>query len=239
MSPAPGRVAKRAPTPEGRDPGPRVQGRELRARGKRTLERLLDAGAAVFADRGYHAARVDDIVKAAKTSHGTFYLYFSSKQELFRAVAVEVAAEMVDLARNLPALDRDDAAADAALRDWLDRFAGLYRRHGAFIRTWTEAEIADSEIGAIGNELVTQFSRELARRVRTAAPDLDPGVTAFALVSMIERTNYLVEGRRLHVDSIETIPTLAAATMAALHGSRRSRPAAEPPTPIGRPGLYS
>ena len=204
------------------EPGARVQGRELRARGKRTLARLLEAGGTVFAARGYHAARVDDIVKAAKTSHGTFYLYFSSKQDLFRAVAVEVAAEMVDLARDLPALDPDGAAGDAALRDWLDRFAVLYRRHGAFIRTWTEAEIADSEIGTIGNDLVTQFSRELALRVRTAAPDLDAGVTAFALVSMIERTNYLVEGRRLQVDSTQTITTLAAVTMAALHGSGRS-----------------
>ena len=206
------------------DPGRRVQGRELRARGKRTLARLLDAGGTVFADRGYHAARVDDIVKAAKTSHGTFYLYFSSKQDLFRAVAVEVAAEMVDLARDLPALDPDDAASDVALRDWLDRFATLYRRHGAFIRTWTEAEIADSEIGAIGNDLVTQFSRELGRRVRMAAPDLDPAVTAFALVSMIERTNYLVEGRRLRLDSAQTIATLASVTMAALHGTASTRP---------------
>ena len=202
------------------DPGQRIQGRELRARGKRTLARLLDAGESVFADRGYHAARVDDIVKAAKTSHGTFYLYFSSKQDLFRAVAVEVAAEMVDLARDLPALDPDDATSDAALRDWLDRFATLYRRHGAFIRTWTEAEIADSEIGSIGNDLVTQFSRELARRVSTAAPDLDPAVTAFALVSMIERTNYLVESRRLRLDPAQAIATLAAVTMAALHGAR-------------------
>jgi len=227
MSPGPGRTPGSAASPGVGSPGPgdpglRVQGRELRARGKRTLARLLEAGGTVFAARGYHAARVDDIVKAAKTSHGTFYLYFSSKQDLFRAVAVEVAAEMVDLARDLPALDPDGAAGDAALRDWLDRFAVLYRRHGAFIRTWTEAEIADSEIGTIGHDLVTQFSRELALRVRTAAPDLDAGVTAFALVSMIERTNYLVEGRRLQIDSTQTIPTLAAVTMAALHGSGRS-----------------
>ena len=227
MSPGPGRTPGSAASPGVGSPGPgdpglRVQGRELRARGKRTLARLLEAGGTVFAARGYHAARVDDIVKAAETSHGTFYLYFSSKQDLFRAVAVEVAAEMVDLARDLPALDPDGAAGDAALRDWLDRFAVLYRRHGAFIRTWTEAEIADSEIGAIGNDLVTQFSRELALRIRTAAPDLDAGVTAFALVSMIERTNYLVEGRRLQVDSTQTITTLAAVTMAALHGSGRS-----------------
>jgi AcrR family transcriptional regulator len=38
------------------------------------MQRLLDAGVEVFAARGYHAARVDDIVKVAETSHGTFYL---------------------------------------------------------------------------------------------------------------------------------------------------------------------
>lgn len=222
MSPAPDPGVTNPGTrePGAREPGARVQGRELRARGKRTLARLLDAGGTVFSERGYHSARVDDIVKAAKTSHGTFYLYFSSKQDLFRAVAVDVASEMIDLARDLPALAPDSAATDDALRDWLDRFATLYQRHGAFIRTWTEAEIADSEIGNIANDLVTQFSRELARRVRAATPDLDPAVTAFALVSMIERFTYLVEAKQLAVERVDALPTLALATMAALHGPR-------------------
>jgi hypothetical protein len=52
--------------------GTPAQGRELRARGKRTMRKLLDAGVEIFAQRGFHAARVDDIVKLAKTSHGTF-----------------------------------------------------------------------------------------------------------------------------------------------------------------------
>src|SRR5262245_43081549 len=82
-----------------------TRGRELRARGQRTMTRLLEAGTRVFAERGYHAARVDDVVKAARTSHGTFYLYFSSKEDLFRAIAETVAAEMLDLARELPPLD--------------------------------------------------------------------------------------------------------------------------------------
>jgi AcrR family transcriptional regulator len=207
-------LAGMTPADAGRgETGQRVQGRELRARGKRTLARLLGAGAAVFAERGYHAA---------KTSHGTFYLYFSSKQDLFHAVAVDVASEMIELARELPPLEPDGAAVDDALRAWLERFADLYRRHGAFIRTWTEAEIADSEIGNIANDLVSQFSRELAVRVRVAAPDLDPGVTAFALVSMIERTTYLVEARQLQVDRADAPATLARATMAALHGPRAS-----------------
>src|SRR3979409_237103 len=66
-----------------------AQNRELRARGKRTMRKLLDAGAQVFAQRGYHAARVDNIVKLADTSHGTFYLYFANKEDLFGALTSE------------------------------------------------------------------------------------------------------------------------------------------------------
>ncbi|HEX4491996.1 MAG TPA: helix-turn-helix domain-containing protein, partial [Acidimicrobiia bacterium] len=85
--------ARRRPAPDD-DPALRAgrpaQGRELRARGQRTLRKLLDAGIQVFATRGYHAARVDDVVKLARTSHGTFYLYFSNKEDLFAALTSEV-----------------------------------------------------------------------------------------------------------------------------------------------------
>src|SRR6516164_10918740 len=80
---------KSPPGREGAHPGRPAQGRELRAQGRRTLRRLLDAGLRVFARRGYHAARVDDIVRAARTSHGTFYLYFANKEDLLRALAVD------------------------------------------------------------------------------------------------------------------------------------------------------
>ncbi len=49
------------------------------------MKRLLDAGMHVFAERGYHAARVDDIVRAARTSHGTVSLYFANKEALCTA----------------------------------------------------------------------------------------------------------------------------------------------------------
>ncbi|MFO7591950.1 MAG: helix-turn-helix domain-containing protein [Acidimicrobiia bacterium] len=208
-----------ATPPTVRDPGGTpAQGRELRARGKRTLAALLDAGVVVFAARGYHAARVDDIVKAAKTSHGTFYLYFSSKEDLFRALALDVAAEMADLARELPSLVPEGTATTVAMRDWLDRFGELYGRHSAFIRTWTEAEIGDTDLGRIGDDLVTEFSRQMAARVREAAPDLDAGLTAFALVSMIERTSYYVESHQLKADAGATRDVMAAVVHAALAG---------------------
>ena len=65
------------------------------ARGQRTVRKLLDAGIDVFGSKGYFPARVDDIVKVAKTSHGTFYLAFCrTKKTLFRALALDVADEM-------------------------------------------------------------------------------------------------------------------------------------------------
>ena len=75
-----------------------TDGRELRRQGKRTMAKLMDAGMRVLSERGYHAARVDDVVRLAKVSHGTFYLYFSNKEDLFRALAVQCADDMTALA---------------------------------------------------------------------------------------------------------------------------------------------
>jgi len=209
---------------DGARAGAPAQGRELRARGKRTLRRLLDAGAEVFAERGYHAARVDDVVKAAATSHGTFYLYFASKEDLFQALAVDAAEAMVALARTLPDLS-DDERGRAALEEWVDRFADLYAHYSAVIRTWTEAEIVDTEVGRIGGDLVAEFSRELARRLETAAPDVDARLAAAALVAMIERSLYYLEARRLQVPRGEMVATLASVTQAALFGAGARAPA--------------
>jgi AcrR family transcriptional regulator len=194
-----------------------AQGRELRARGRRTLRRLLDAGATVFAERGLYAARVDDVVKAAKTSHGTFYLYFANKEDLFRALALDVAERMVELAADFPSFSADGDGRDA-LREWLERFADLYDQYGAVIRAWTEAEIVDSEFGRIGVDLVTQFAGCLEDRLRVAAPDVDPQVAALAIVAMIERSNYYVLSRQLKVGREEMLDTLADATCAAVFG---------------------
>ena len=75
-------MAQSAPT---RTPGTPASERELRTQGKQTMAKLLDAGLLVLTERGYHAARVDDIVRVADMSHGTFYLYFANKEDLFRA----------------------------------------------------------------------------------------------------------------------------------------------------------
>ncbi len=49
----------------------------------RRREDLIAAARAVFATKGYHQAKVEDIAAAAKVAKGTFYLYFPDKRSIF------------------------------------------------------------------------------------------------------------------------------------------------------------
>jgi AcrR family transcriptional regulator len=187
------------------------------------MRKLLDAGAEIFAQRGYHAARVDDIVKLARTSHGTFYLYFANKEELFRTLAQEVADEMIASADSLPAIDPGPDGR-AELRAWLARFVEVYDRYGPVIRAWTEAEIGGSEFGRLGTDVLTEFSRVLTGRIRrSSSSDVNPQIAALAVVGMIERFNYYVLSRQVKVSRDEMLDTLANVTHAGLFGGSASR----------------
>lgn len=192
--------------------------RELRARGRRTMRKLLDAGTEVFARRGYHAARVDDIVKAARTSHGTFYLYFSNKEDLFRSLAEDVAEQMEGLAESLGELT-PDATGRTELREWLEQFGETYQRCGPVIAAWTEAETEESEVGQIGTDLLGDFAATLGRRIAASSTDVDPGVAAMALVAMIERVHYYAIAGMLDTDRDVILDTLAAVTHGSLFGA--------------------
>ncbi|HSS24843.1 MAG TPA: helix-turn-helix domain-containing protein, partial [Mycobacterium sp.] len=61
-------------------------------RGLRTRAALVAAARKVFERDGYLNARLIDITRAANCSAGTFYTYFSGKEEVFAAV-LEVAQE--------------------------------------------------------------------------------------------------------------------------------------------------
>ena len=211
------RPATRAGSARAR-PGAPAQARELRARGKLTRRKLLDAGAQVFAAKGYFATRVDDIVKVARTSHGTFYLYFSNKEDLFRALAGEVADAMRDLAEHLAPL-RPGNRGRADLRAWIAQLSDLYEHNGPVIRAWTEAEIGGTEFGRLGTDVLSQFTRVLYQRIAEVAPsDLDPTVASLALVAMLERLNYYVLSRQVRIDRDAMIDTLARVMHAALFG---------------------
>ena len=50
---------------------------------------ILDAALAVFAEKGFYAAHIKDIARRADISQGTTYLYFTSKEEIFKSLVEE------------------------------------------------------------------------------------------------------------------------------------------------------
>ena len=81
-----------------------------------TRERILDAAAEVFAQKGYHTAAVDDIVTSSSTSKGAVYFHFPSKQEIFLALVGRLSDTL--LSSTQTAINRESnglARFDAAL----------------------------------------------------------------------------------------------------------------------------
>ena len=68
------------PTPPLADGGVRQRRKEARP------QELLDAALAVFVEKGFAAARTEEVAQLAGVSKGTLYLYYPSKEELFKAV---------------------------------------------------------------------------------------------------------------------------------------------------------
>jgi AcrR family transcriptional regulator len=174
------------------------------------MRKLFDAGMRVFAERGYHAARVDDIVRAARTSHGTFYLYFANKEDLLRALAVECADEMTRLGDEIGPITPDEAGFEE-LRSFLAQFVATYRRYGPVIRAWMEDQVADREVDRLGVKAFTTIGARLGERMREAGVDIAENERASvgALMAMLERFNYALASRRITVDEDAMLDTLA------------------------------
>ena len=60
------------------------------ARGERTRRKLLEAAEDAFGENGFHATSIGDITRRASVALGTFYVYFDSKDEIFRALVAHM-----------------------------------------------------------------------------------------------------------------------------------------------------
>ncbi len=92
-----------------------------------TRTRILEAAVKIFATKGYHDTKVDDIVSESNTSKGSFYFYFPSKQDIFLAL-VDTFADLLE-SRLHNRIDSETSGmlrVDQALRVCLETF-GQYR----------------------------------------------------------------------------------------------------------------
>jgi TetR/AcrR family fatty acid metabolism transcriptional regulator len=100
---------------------------------------ILDAAVRVFAEHGYHGARVGDIAEDAGVAHGLLYHYFASKDDVLRTIFVE----------NWGALIRRFHAVEAADEPPAEKLEGIAK---ILLRTWRNDPA-----------LVTVMVREVAR----------------------------------------------------------------------------
>jgi AcrR family transcriptional regulator len=157
-------------------------------------------------------------VAAAESSHGTFYLYFSSKESLFESLVAEVADDLQELIDDLPPIG-DTARGRAALREWLARFSELYGRYGAIIRTWTETELFGDRTGQRGNEALGGMAAAMTENIRIPKRSgLDPAVASLALMTLVERVNYYTTTGQLQATPDEVLDTLVDVIDAAVFG---------------------
>ena len=59
-------------------------------------QEIADAAFKTFAEKGYAATRIDDVAKRAGVSKGLTYLYYKTKEDLFKAVVRNVVVRRVD-----------------------------------------------------------------------------------------------------------------------------------------------
>jgi AcrR family transcriptional regulator len=97
-------------------PQPRRRARRKEAR----PAEIVEAALRLFADRGFAATKLEDVATAAGIGKGTIYLYFPTKEDLFRAVVRQAVLPNVEAVIAL-SQDPDRSAADI-LRAVAERF---------------------------------------------------------------------------------------------------------------------
>ena len=57
-------------------------------------QQILEVARDIFARRGYHTTKIEDIVAAAGIARGTFYLYFEDKRGIFEEIVDRTIARL-------------------------------------------------------------------------------------------------------------------------------------------------
>ena len=156
------------------------------SRGERTRARLLAAAREVMAERGFAAARIEDIVATAGVSHGTFYTYFENKSVILDAL-IDTTAGQLQAVVDEPWEGPHGQAAIAAV---IGRFVRVFAGHADVVQVWLEASAHDAHFAARLTEVRGGY---VARVAQVLAPELegtdhDPMLAAGALVAMVEGT---------------------------------------------------
>jgi len=183
---------------------------------KRRLH-LLESALVVFARKGFHGTRIDDVCAAAGISRATFYRYFDRKEALFDALVDLMGVEVIEIGQHLDAVTPDSAGL-ATMRNWVDLLLANTERWGPVVG---EIIRPRDEHAAARNQAIfatTKFAETLGNRFREGGVnDVAPQMAALAIIAMVERVASQVRTWNVEVDKDTLTQSLAVLALKMLH----------------------
>jgi AcrR family transcriptional regulator len=157
----------------------------LTARGERTRQKLLESAERIFAELGYHDASIVKITEAAGVGQGTFYLYFSSKQQVFDEVVLDLNSRVRHAMTE--ASERGKTRAERELLGF-GAFFRFTAEHPALYRIVRQAEFVSPETLQLHYERLTEGYVQGLRAAMDAGEVAagDPEVLAWSLMGIGE-----------------------------------------------------
>ena len=186
-------IAKETVGVEGTTPLPAAP---LTARGARTRSMLVKAARSLFEKRGYLDTNVGDIAGRARVAHGTFYTYFSSKEEIFAEVADALLHDfqrIADEEPHVPASGHMSERIERANRGYLK----AYEANARMMAVLEQVATFNPRLAAVrraSRRFWVQRGAESIRRWQqhgTVDERIDPAYAASALGSMVDRSAYV------------------------------------------------
>ena len=160
-------------------------GRALSRKGVETRQRLLDAAEVVFAELGYHDASIVKLTEEAGVGQGTFYLYFSSKKEIFDELVRDLNLRVRHAMAEGAAKGKTRVEAEVLGFQAFFRFTA---EHTALYRIIRQAEFVSPESLRYHYDKIAEgYVAALAQAMqRGEVAPADPEVLAFALMGIGE-----------------------------------------------------
>jgi AcrR family transcriptional regulator len=156
----------------------------LTARGEATRRKLLAAAERLFGRAGFHATSVVEITRTAGVGHGTFYLYFDSKEGVFRELVRHLSHELRSAIRESVAglTDRVEIE-ERGVRTFLEFMQG----HRDLYRIVLEADVVAPEMHRWYYErLAAGYARGLESAMEEGQISrVDASTLAYSLMGMV------------------------------------------------------
>ena len=116
-------------------------------KGVQTRARLVAAAKEVFEENGFLDARISDIAERAGLSHGSFYHYFESKEEIFREVAATVDELLAAPQRTVVLDPSSRAAPQDRIHEAMRRYLESYREEAKIVGVIEQVSRYDERSG--------------------------------------------------------------------------------------------